>query len=97
MTSPSLADSGERLLASLTGNIKKPPRTVADIFGEIVQLADQADKLALEIANLKADPQTAGLLHRAAVLCRDLHSGLSVAMAGLSPELKNRLGIKVTT
>jgi hypothetical protein len=46
MTSPSLAEPGERLLAALSGNIKKPPRTVADIFGEIVQLADQADKIA---------------------------------------------------
>jgi hypothetical protein len=94
MTRQSVGDLSHAWLQSLQGNITHSPRTVADLIAEVIKLAKEADRLARELPSIKADDASvAGLLHRAAVHFRDLHTAIATATASMSDDLKTQLGI----
>jgi hypothetical protein len=99
MTSPSLADSGQKLLAAITQVPSTArPSTVADVVSEVIRMGQEADRLARELPTLKTDDASlAGAFHRVSAILRDTHSAITTATASLSVDLKKQLGIKVTT
>jgi hypothetical protein len=95
MTSPSLADSGQKLLAAITQVPSTArPSTVADVVSEVIRMGQEADRLARELPNIKTpDASVAGALHRLGAVLRDTHTAINVARASLSDDLKKQLGI----
>jgi hypothetical protein len=94
MTEQSVGDLSHAWLKSLQGNITNSPRTVADVVAEVIKIAKEADHLARELPSIKADDASvAGLLHRAAVHFRDLHTAIATATSSISDDLKRQLGI----
>jgi hypothetical protein len=98
MTSPSLADSGQKLLAAITQVPSTArPSTVADVVSEVIRMGQQADRLARELPTLKTDDASlAGAFHRVSAILRDTHSAIP-QRPRRCPLLKKQLGIKVTT
>jgi hypothetical protein len=69
--------------------------TIETTIHNIMKFADRADQLARDLAGVKPESPISGRAGRALSVCRDLHTGVSNAIATLSPELKQQPGIEV--